>query len=192
MLFRRRKHDFGRVLPSHRWQGLTWRQRLGSWLRAGRPWAGLVLLLAGVHFLYRVWHPPLAPLNGTRLTVQPDFHRCGQGRGANCVVDGDTFIMTKRHFRIIGIDAPETGAKARCPVEAQLAEQASAELLRLLNQGPFTLQPPQDGLRDDYGRELMTVTRTRADGKVQDIAEDLVASGLVHRYGLGHPRGGWC
>lgn len=192
MNFRRRDQDFGRILPSHRWQGLTLRQRLWRSFGAWRWWLLLALLLTGLHYLFQWWHPALAPLEGTRLDVRQTFHRCGQGRGPNCVIDGDTFIMAKRHFRIIGIDAPEIGAKAGCPAEAQLAEKAAAELLRLLGQGPVILQPPQDGLRDDYGRELMTVTRTRADGKVQDIAEDLVASGLVHRYGLGNPRGGWC
>ena len=188
MLFRR-KPGAHPILPSHRWQGLTWRQRL--W-RGLRPWLGLALLLAALHLLFRWWQPALAPLEGTRLEVRQLFHRCGRGRGPNCVADGDTFIMAKRHFRIIGIDAPEAGAKAGCPAEAQLAEQASAELLRLLNQGPFVLQPPEDGLLDQYGRELMTVTRIRPDGTMQDLAEDLIASAKVHRYDRAHPRGGWC
>ena len=184
----RRNRDFGRVLPTHRWQGLSRRQRL--W-RALRPWLGLALLLTGVHLLYRWWHPAPAPLAGARLEVRQQFHRCGAGKGANCVVDGDTFVMARRHFRIVGIDAPELGTKARCPEEARLAEEASSELLRLLNQGPFILQPPHDGLRDTYGRELTTVTRVRPDRAVQDIAEDLIATGKVHRYDRA-PRGGWC
>lgn len=183
---------FGRVLPTRQWRGPSrspWWRRL---FRAWRWWLMLALLLAAMHYLSAWWNPEPAPLGGTKLRVVDSFHRCGRGRGANCVVDGDTFIMTRRHIRIIGIDAPEVGAKARCPAEAALAEAAAAELLRLLNQGPFVLQPPEDGLRDQYGRELMTVTRTRADGSRQDLAEELVASGTVHRYGLGIERGGWC
>lgn len=191
MLFRR-KQAAGSILPSHRWQGLTWRQRQARRWRAWRWWLMLALLIAGMHYLYKWWDPQPAPLEGTRLKVQQTFHRCGKGRGPNCVVDGDTFIMAKRHFRVIGIDAPEVGAKAACPAEALLAEAASAELVGLLNQGPFVLQPPQDGLLDQFGRELTTVTRQRPDGTTQDIAKDLIASGKVHEYGLGKPRGGWC
>ena len=107
------------------------------------------------------------------------------------MVDGDTFFMGARHIRILGIDAPEIGAHARCPNEAALAEEAAAELLALLNAGPFTLQPPQDGLRDDYGRELMSVTRRSPGGAVQDFAATLVASGKVRSYTRG-PRQTWC
>jgi micrococcal nuclease len=166
--------------------------RPSGWWYNLRPWLGTALLIVAIHQVNRWWQPPLAELKGTRFTVAQTFHRCGKGRGPNCVPDGDTFIMGKRHIRITSIDAPEVGAKAGCPLEAQQAEQAGDLLVTMLNQGPVILQPPQDGLLDQYGRELMTVTRRRADGSVQNIADDLVATGLVHLYDRGHPRGGWC
>jgi len=180
--------DYGKVLPTSRWRGSRSgrRSRWSAW----KPWLWLVLLLTGWWLLnhYVLKEPPL---KGTPQQVALEFHRCGKGGGPNCVVDGDTFIMGQRHIRITGIDAPEIGTKARCPKEAALAEVAANELLRLLRQGPFTMQSAQDGLRDDYGRELMSVTRVGANGAVQDIARDLIASNVVRRYDYG-ARGTWC
>lgn len=180
--------DYGKILPTSRWRGATSKRhsRLSAW----KPWLWLVVLLTGWWLLnhYVLKEPPL---KGTPHPVEQEFQRCGKGRGPNCVVDGDTFIMGQRHIRITGIDAPEIGTKARCPKEAALAEAAANELLRLLRQGPFVMQSAQDGLRDDYGRELMSVTRSGAGGAVQDIAKDLIASNMVRRYDYG-ARGSWC
>lgn len=180
MYRRRSKRPYA---PLSRWQRL--------W-RGLRWWLGAAILIVILQVVQQRWQPALAPLQGTRLNVSLTFYRCGAGRGPNCVPDGDTLIMGQRKIRIIGIDAPEAGDKAGCPEEAVAAEAAAEELLRLLKQGSFLLQPPQDGLRDQYGRELMTLTRTRADGTTQDLAEDLIASGKVHRFDRGSPRGGWC
>jgi micrococcal nuclease len=183
-----RREDFGRILPTHRWQG---EPRWRGWWRAWRWWLFAAVLLAAMWLINQAW-PSAPPLPaGTPQRIAAPFHRCGSGRGPNCVVDGDTFIMAARHFRITGIDAPEIGSKARCPAEAALAEAAAAELLALLNQGPFIVRPPSDGLRDGYGRELVAVTRQRSDGSVQDLAADLVAGGKVRRYDYG-AREPWC
>jgi micrococcal nuclease len=180
----RRDEDYGRILPTRRWQGRPPRSR---W-PALRWWLAAVALAGLVWWADSRWR---VPERGTPTRVAAQFHRCGQGRGPNCVIDGDTFIMASRHFRIAAIDAPEIGAKARCPREAMLAEEAAAELLRLLNLGPFIRHPPEDGLRDDYGRELVNVTRPRSDGTMQDLSVDLIASGKVRRLEFG-PRGTWC
>ncbi len=128
------------------------------------------------------------------LTADPEritarFTRCGRGRGQACVVDGDTFKLGQRKIRIVGIDAPETHP-ANCPEEAQAGEAATAELMRLLNQGPFEMTGRIDDLRDRYGRDLRVVTRKRPDGTIQSIAEDMRASGLARRY-LGR-KSSWC
>ena len=94
-----------------------------------------------------------------------------------------------RKIRIIGIDAPETHP-ARCPEEARAGEAATAELQRLLNQGPFTMTGRIDDSHDRFGRDLRAIGRARADGTMQSIAEDLRAGGFVHRY-LGY-KTGWC
>ena len=128
------------------------------------------------------------------LTASPErialrFTRCGLGRGQACVVDGDTFKLGQRKIRIVGIDAPETHP-ANCPEEARLGEAATAELMRLLNQGPFEMTGRIDDLRDRYGRDLRVVTRRQPDGSIQSIAEDMRVSGLAHRY-LGR-KSSWC
>lgn len=121
--------------------------------------------------------------------VSEHFTRCGPGRGHACVVDGDTIKLGERRIRIIGIDTPEVDA--RCPAEAVQAEAATAELQRLLNQGPFEMVGRIDDRRDKYGRELLALRRTRPDGTVQSIADDMRERGLARRY-LGGFRSGWC
>jgi endonuclease YncB( thermonuclease family) len=121
--------------------------------------------------------------------VNEHFTRCGPGRGHACVIDGDTFKLGSRKIRIIGIDSPEVDA--RCLEEARLAEQATAELQRLLNQGPFRMSGRIGDQKDKYGRDLRALTRVRLDGTEQSIADDMRASGLARRY-LGGFRGGWC
>ena len=105
------------------------------------------------------------------------------------MIDGDTFKLGKRKIRIVGIDAPETHP-ANCPEEAKAGEAATAELMRLLNQGPFTMTGRIDDMTDRYGRELRVVTRKKPDGSSQSIAEDMRSSGLAHRY-VGH-KTSWC
>ncbi len=132
---------------------------------------------------------PPAFLSAAPERVSARFTRCGPGRGNACVVDGDTFKLGKRKIRIVGIDAPETHP-ANCPEEARLGEAATAELMRLLNQGSFTMTGRIDDMTDRYGRELRVVTRVRPDGSSQSIAEDMRSSGLAHRY-LGR-KSSWC
>lgn len=161
------------------WPG-RWPRR---WLRilvGGR----LLALLTGAALIWPTLDPalvePPALLATGPETVDAQFSRCGRGRAHACVVDGDTFRLGKRRIRIVGIDAPEMNA--RCEAEKRLAEAATAKLQELLNQGPFTMTGRIDDSRDRYGRELRTLTRKRADGSTQSIAEDMRTSGLARRY----------
>lgn len=120
--------------------------------------------------------------------VAEHFTRCGRGRGHACVIDGDTFKIGQRKVRIIGIDAPEV--HGRCPRETVLAEASTAKLQLLLNEGPFTMTGRIGDMRDRYGRDLRAIERTRADGSVQSIANDMREGGLAHRY-LGF-KTTWC
>ena len=165
-------------------------RRRGRILRGARPivlaailaivWAGLDPLLV---------EPP-AFLAGEPERISAGFSRCGRGRSFACVVDGDTFKLGQRRVRIIGIDAPET-QNAKCPEEARLAEQATAKLQQLLNQGPVEMVAPAYGRQDRYGRDLRVIRRTLADGGTQSIAEEMRESGLAHRY-MGGFKPGWC
>ena len=132
---------------------------------------------------------PPAFLSTDPERIDARFTRCGPGRGKACVIDGDTFKIGQRKVRIVGIDAPETHP-ATCPEEARLGEAATVELMRLLNQGPFTMTGRIDDSRDRYGRDLGVITRARPGGTAQSIAEDMRTSGLAHRY-LGH-KTSWC
>jgi endonuclease YncB( thermonuclease family) len=158
-------------------------------LFAARPFVlGIVLLL-----IWPTLDPALVEPPGFLSTdperVAAHFTRCGPGRAHACVIDGDTFKIGQRKVRIIGIDAPEV--HARCRVEVRLAEQATAKLQALLNQGAFEMVGRLGDMTDRYGRDLRIVRRLRADGSVQSIAEDMRESGLARRY-LGGLRGGWC
>lgn len=155
-----------------------------------RPLALLVTLVT-LWVLYdpALYEPP-AFLADKPETVAGSFTRCGQARGGNCVIDGDTFRLGERKIRLIGIDAPETHP-ARCPAEARQGEAAAAELQRLLNEGPFAMTARLDRPTDRYGRELRAVTRQRPDGTRQSLAADLLASGKVRPY-RGGLRNTWC
>lgn len=184
--FRRRKSSRP-VLPAHRWMGVSRSRRF--WV-ALRPWLLLAILLLLWMALDPALVEPPALLSGEPEKVSGQFTRCGPGRGTFCVVDGDTIKLGERKIRIIGIDAPEM-YPSRCAEEARLGEAATAQLQRLLNQGEFVMIGRIGGARDYYGRDLRTLSRTRPDGSVQSVAEDMLASGYVRRY-LGGLRGGWC
>ena len=183
----RRPKGYGRVLPTHRWQGVSRIRRVWFVLR---PWLFLVILL----LLWAVFDPALVEpptiLTGEPEKVSGQFTRCGPGRGTFCVIDGDTIKLGERKVRIIGIDAPEIHP-SRCTEEARLGEAATAELQRLLNQGEFVMLGRLGGTFDFYGRDLRALIRTRADGTSRSIADEMLASGHVRRY-LGGLRGGWC
>ncbi len=122
--------------------------------------------------------------------VSGQFTRCGRKSSEHCVIDGDTFRLGERTVRIIGIDAPETHP-ARCPAEAQAGEKATAELQRLLNQGPFVMIGRIDEPTDKYGRELRALKRTMPDGRTALIASQMLESGTVRPY-RGQLRTSWC
>ena len=99
------------------------------------------------------------------LSTEPErvaepFSRCGPGRAHACVIDGDTIKIGPRKIRIIGIDAPETHP-ARCPEEARAGEAATAELQRLLNQGPYTMT---GRIGDGHDRYAATCARSAGRG----------------------------
>ena len=183
----RRRTSSGPVLPQHRWLGVSRRKRV--WF-ALRPW----LLLTGLLLLWAYLDPalvePPAFLSAKPEKVQGNFTRCGLGRGSFCVIDGDTIKLGERKVRIVGIDTPETHP-AGCPEEARLGEAATNDLLRLVNQGPFQMVGRLGDPKDRYGRDLRSLSRTRRDGSVQSIAEEMLASDHARRY-LGGLRGGWC
>lgn len=108
--------------------------------------------------------------------AQSRFDHCGYVTRNNCVVDGDTFILSGERIRIADIDAPETGG-AQCASEAALGDRAKKRLRDLLNEGPFELRGYQSRDLDRYGRKLRVVVR---DGR--SIGDTLIAEGLARRW----------
>ena len=186
-----RPEDYGKILPTSRWQGKPPPPRgPRRWWEAVRPWL-LLTAFAALWFGYDVETlEPWSVLTSDPQRIAGNFTRCDEAANAFCVIDGDTFVLGARRVRLLGVDAPETHP-ARCPAEAEKGAAATAALQRLLNQGPFTIVGRIDGMTDKWGRDLRAAYRTRPNGTRQSIAEDLLATGTVRRY-LGGTRGAWC
>lgn len=98
------------------------------------------------------------------------------------VWDGDTIRIGAESIRLLNIDAPEIGDKARCQYEAALATQARNRLVAILSSGDVVIV--RHGL-DKYGRTLAVVL---VDGN--DAGDALVAAGLARTWtGRREP---WC
>jgi endonuclease YncB( thermonuclease family) len=112
------------------------------------------------------------------------YSLCSHGSGANCVIDGDTVIMSGVTIRVEDIDAPET-IQAKCASEAALGKRATNRLVELMNAAPVAAV--DDGGRDEdrYGRKLRVLMQN---------GESL--GGRLVREGLARPWTGrrmpWC
>jgi len=111
------------------------------------------------------------------------FEMCGRDR-YTCVVDGDTIWLDGVNLRLQSFDTPESYTNI-CggAAEVALAKRASARLLELLNQQPFTVQT--------YGLDN-TGKRTLATVRVQnrDVGDILIEEGLARRWPDGDEF--WC
>lgn len=195
--FRRRRKwtrpdDYGRVLPTKRWRGRPAKSRspLLRWLTAWRPFLLFFVLVLLWNALDPALMEPPEFLSTEPERVNASFTICGAVSTDACVIDGDTFRLGPRSIRLVGVDAPETHP-SRCDAEAKLGGAATERLLALLNLGPFEMRARIDEQYDRYGRELLVLTRVKADGSRTSIASEMLASGTVRRY-LGGLRGGWC
>lgn len=99
------------------------------------------------------------------------------------VIDGDTIDVAGERVRILNIDTPERGERARCDDERYRAEQAS-RALRAKVQSARDLRLERDGL-DRYGRTLALVY---LDG--EDVGEEMIDEEYAVRWGSGRPD--WC
>ena len=146
-------------------------------------WIVPLLLVAGA-LLNPAYIRPFAPFAAQPERITATFTECGPGRGAACVADGDTFKLGSRKIRITAIDAPEL-ASPLCPAEAALARRSADRLRALLNEGPFEMVAHRFHRTDNYGRELMDVSRGG-----QSIGDRMIAEGFAHRYIVS--KESWC
>src|SRR5262245_48055340 len=80
-------------------------------------------------------------------------------------VDGDTVLANGKTYRLVGLDAPETGDKAKCDAERILGAMATARLQALIDKGKVELAevacscvPGTAGTRFcNYGRACATL-----------------------------------
>jgi len=102
------------------------------------------------------------------------------------VIDGDTLEDMREDitYRLVNIDTPETGPRARCAAERALGNRAT-EAARSLVERARRLELRPTGRQDRYGR---TIAFVLVDGR--DMGETLIAEGLARPWrGRREP---WC
>jgi micrococcal nuclease len=109
-------------------------------------------------------------------------------------IDGDTIKTTldlpcplcNASVRILGIDTPEKGSRAKCAKENELAQRASAATKQLI--GPVQMMIVKDVKWDKYGG--------RINGTVYinglNIGQELIAAGFARPYTGKGPKPNWC
>jgi endonuclease YncB( thermonuclease family) len=119
--------------------------------------------------------------------------------GRPTVIDGDTVRWQGRAVRLVGIDAPETGDRARCQSERARGDRATARLRELVASGTVKLelircacQPGTEGTSAcNFGRSCGVLM---IDGR--DAGHILIGEGLARPYHCGQfscpRRGSWC
>lgn len=164
------------------------RRKIGRWWARFRLWSIFALFLVAYAISQPGLVPAIGPLVGGREEVQARFTQCGQGLSRACVVDGDTFHISGRKIRMLGIDAPEI-RDARCAEERRLGEEAVEMLLVELNRGGVVMVTDIREDRDRFGRELKHVVRVE-EGRDVSIGDRLIDAGLAQLY-FGH-KAAWC
>lgn len=109
------------------------------------------------------------------------------GRPANWrVIDGDTYedLDSGERYRLENIDTPETGPRAHCVAERELASRATQRARALITSAD-EISVRRTGRRDRYDRIIALV---QVDGR--DLGELMIADGLARPWrGRREP---WC
>ena len=109
------------------------------------------------------------------------------------VVDGDTIEIKDECFptelklsiRVLGIDTPEKGSRAKCEKEAKLAEKASKFTKEFI--GKNKTATFRNIKWDKYGGRLLA--DVEINGK--SLSGELIKNGLARSYD-GKKKGSWC
>ncbi len=102
------------------------------------------------------------------------------------VIDGDTLedMGADITYRLVNIDTPETGPRARCVAERDLGDRATRQARALISSAD-DVELRSTGRIDRYGR---TIAFVLIDGR--DLGETLIAEGLARPWrGRREP---WC
>ncbi|MCC0022863.1 MAG: thermonuclease family protein [Hyphomicrobiaceae bacterium] len=139
-------------------------------------WLGALLLVASLFFAPTTHAQPI------------QFEMCvrGQQRSGTetCIVDGDTLWLNGVNIRLKDFDTPEPQT-AICggQAEVDLAGQASARLLQLLNSNDWTIE--YFGMDNGGNRRLATI---RIGGR--DVGDILISERLARHWPDGDEW--WC
>lgn len=112
------------------------------------------------------------------------------------VVDGDTLEIAAEwspyplewRVRILGIDTPEKGSRARCTRERELSAQAQAMTERMVRETLNRVRL-RNVRHDAYGGRL-DADVIMANGR--SMGEELLRAGLARRYNGNGPKPNWC
>lgn len=159
-------------------------------LRSRRTWlaACAIVLAAGVGFTLVTSAAPRANAQTTQLA---SAERPQRGSGDSIaartrVIDGDTLedLRDDITYRLVNIDTPETGSRARCAAEREMGNRATTAARTLISQAEH-LEFRPTGRIDRYGRTIAFVV---IDGR--DMGETLISEGLARPWrGRREP---WC
>lgn len=133
--------------------------------------------------------------------AKPNCHRCFVTRP----IDGDTFaiscmskepphVLEPHVLRLFGIDAPEKGELAKCELERQRGETATAYLAQVLA-ARGSLEVLKTDV-DRYGRWVGLARSTKYDRQLESTHEDISAlmswSGHARPWSYKTPKPNWC
>jgi len=140
----------------------------------------------------------LAGLAGAATLVS-----CGQSAEAPCdpqtlgclgvpscrvqAIDGDTFAIGPRRFRLLGWDSPESGRSAKCRAEHEIGLKAEAQAI-LLTRAAKTVTFHIQG-RDEFDRETAYIYLDNTP-----VGQLMATDGLAaeHRSGKDADKPDWC
>jgi endonuclease YncB( thermonuclease family) len=105
--------------------------------------------------------------------------------GSIRVVDADTIFHNGKSYRLVGYDTPESGPRAKCAAERELAARAVRRLRQIVTGDNLRLQRVSCGCpagtegtdHCNHGRLCAVLT---ADDR--DVAQILIGEGLARRY----------
>ena len=160
----------------------------GYRLRRGLTLMLVLFLITGLHQMFPgltlVHEQAAVSVSGAPAPSQP-----GQGTvaGGIRVIDGDTVAVGGEHFRLVGLNTPET-FEPRCAAELELGTRAKDRLLQLLSSGstalvkvPCACPPGTEGTKQcNFGRSCGVLS---VNGR--DVADTLVAEGLAVAFHCG-------
>jgi hypothetical protein len=98
--------------------------------------------------------PTVIRLGNNRSTIRSAPGNAGSETRRFEIIDGDTIRVDGQTYRLVGFDTPESGDKARCPAENNLAARATARLGEIMSAGniefervPCSCKPGTEGTR---------------------------------------------